>query len=339
MLRPATCRLISGTRMSERGPVPPRLCQKIQGSRNLVCHLLLATREMFIMELRGFLAAFPVGLSVLVFTGCSYEIDRPQHPANNPVGPLANNALEAWPQKPDPPPLTREQIGRACVAWAACDAPGLSGVGVSHQVLLVDVCIDAVEWSAERAIPLGPILTANERAEYFVSCVLELEAAQDCGAIAQCVTERSPHFRCGESGCVAPQTQSVFCDGALAKIDASGGAIVRDCARSVAQCDSSSPTGCTDRPLTQCPPDGTGADRCDGNVRLGCDYNGQVSYLDCERLGGTCGQLDDGGFGCLYASPQDPPCASVLVTCNGDQVTACVTGVPVTVPGLGLCGG
>src|SRR5262249_46484930 len=70
----------------------------------------------------------------------------------------------------------------------------------------------------------------------------------------------------------------------------------RHCAFADAECSTKSPTGCTDRPLVAC--EAPAKDRCDGNVKLGCDHCGLVSYRDCAWDGGTC-RGTPGGAECV----------------------------------------
>ena len=99
----------------------------------------------------------------------------------------------------------------------------------------------------------------------------------------------------------------------------------RDCLRAGMRCDKSSATGCTDRPLTRCK--SGGADRCDGDIKLGCDGCGFVSFRDCSWNGGTCSETADGAK-CLapgdYVGCHTP-------SCKGTSLSLCVSGRTVTV--------
>ena len=65
-------------------------------------------------------------------------------------------------------------------------------------------------------------------------------------------------------------------------------------------CSETSPTGCTDRPLVRCT--AGGKDRCDGDVKLGCDHCGFVSFHDCSWNGGHC---EETGGGAECFGPRD----------------------------------
>ena len=128
----------------------------------------------------------------------------------------------------------------------------------------------------------------------------------------------------------------------VATLSRGGEQFDRDCSRAFADCDESSPTGCTDRLFSACGPR-AGADRCDGNVRLGCDGSGQVSFHDCEVLGGTC-EATSSGADCVYAPGPDPGCAASsgspttgTARCEGALLSLCVTGQRVTVAGSNIC--
>jgi hypothetical protein len=250
-----------------------------------------------------------------------------------PIGPVASNATEAWPKKPDVAPITVEQIASACVAQVACQ----SG---TNPVLETELCIGQITWSAERAIPLSNLLRLQERAEFLVPCVLE--SAGDCAAVAACATGRNNAIYCEEDGCRPDSGQNflVSCEGAIATLADESGSFTRDCSRAFAECDPTSKTGCTDRQFTACPASGSTADRCDGNIRLGCDGAGQVSYHDCSRMGGVCGTTPEGKQDCIYTSPPDAGCedpTGLSGTCTSGQLSVCVLGKRVTVPAAGVC--
>lgn len=252
----------------------------------------------------------------------------------NPVGPVAHNASEAFPDKPaSVPVLTAKDIVQACATDVACS---MSGAKYTQQDRLTGIamCLDNVTWSAERAIPMSDLSLKNERAEYYVGCVNQ--HAGDCSAVAQCSSGRNPDIACQEDGCRGPSGAQVSCQGSVATVDGTP----RDCSVAYAACDPSSPTGCTDRHYTACPAGGTHADHCDGNVRLGCDGAGQVSYHDCSRMGGTCGTMPDGHQGCIYTEgTADPGCANntKLPSCSGTTLAACVNGRLMTVDAPDFC--
>ena len=256
------------------------------------------------------------------------------HPPGTPIGPVASDAAEAWPNRPSqPPPLTATEIAEGCAAWATCQT--------SQTDLLnaVQGCIGEVGSMAERAIPLsfgdlgGP---QDERAEFFVRCAAK--SAGSCAELAGCLTLRAANYDCQEDGCVAGIAYTTSCQGAVATMTRKNGKQDhRDCSRAFAACDPSSETGCHDRLFTQCDPTKTRADRCDGDIRLGCDGAGQVSYHDCARLGGTCGALPGGGQGCVY--PIDPACPGGAdhVECKPGKLDVCVAGRHASVTATAVC--
>jgi hypothetical protein len=251
----------------------------------------------------------------------------------NPVGSVARTADEAWPTRPDVAPITNQEIADACVARLACADLGSGQVGVA-----VDLCVGQTLWAAERAVPLSNLGSSNERAEFAVRCVLD--AAGDCDVIAACISGRNPAIQCEEDGCriSGGRSFSVSCAGSIATLRDGSSTIERDCARAFADCDPASPTGCTDRQFTACPSDGDRRDRCDGNIRLGCDSAGQVSYRDCERMSGTCGATAD-GFDCVYTTPADAECGSnrLVAVCEGTHMAVCVNGERIEVSAPTLC--
>ncbi len=259
--------------------------------------------------------------------------------APNPIGPVAHDAAEAWPERPEVAPITREQIAEACVLEAGC-AVAADPNQKDDALLLAELCVGQIVWSAERAIPLSGLWRAQERAERRVACVLA--AASDCTAVIACTTGRDSSIDCEEDGCKNVQggDVSVVCDGAIASISGPAGAFSRDCALAFAECDPESPTGCTDRHFSACPAEGSKADRCDGNVRLGCDGAGQVSYHDCERMGGTCATTADGRQDCIYQVPADVQCSdpgNLTAACSSTQLSLCVLQKRVTLDAPALC--
>ncbi len=256
--------------------------------------------------------------------------------ATNPVGPVASNASEAFPDKPaSAPVLTAKDIIKACATEVACDMSGPKHTPHDRMAGVL-ACVEYVTWSAERAIPMSGLVHDNERAEYYVSCLDQ--HAGDCSSVAACRSGRASDIYCEEDGCRGPEGASVSCQGTVATIDGAS----RDCALAYATCDPSSPTGCTDRHFTSCPAGSPHVDRCDGNVRLGCDSSGQVSYRDCSRMGGRCGTLPDGHQGCIYTEGSaDAGCAdgSRLPACSGVKLSACVNGRLVSADAAALCAG
>jgi hypothetical protein len=260
--------------------------------------------------------------------GCSSPERERKRPGPPPIGPgphgaIASSAAEAWPDAPALPPLAAEDVASACLAWARCNGDVATLAGSCVRDMLV--------FSAERAIPITFLLAGfNERVESFVPCVLA--APDDCSAVEACLTPRLGAIVCQEDGCLAQYRYSVTCEGSVARLETSGNPIYRDCALAFAQCDPESHTGCTDRPFSQCDPALGRADRCDGDIRLGCDGKGQVSYRDCSRLGGSC---QDGA--CVYPTTLEPPCATGSTRCSGGALEICVTGEVVSVEAPDAC--
>ncbi len=293
------------------------------------------------LSLAGFAA-----LALAVAPGC-FVTSSDEHPASggsggsggnggsSPIGPVAHDATEAWPDRPsNVPVLGPEDIVRGCVELISCNPPVGSG---GTPTFGMDFCISQVEWSAERAIPMSNLMNYNERAEFVVTCLLA--HVGDCNAQKQCWTGRDSAIYCEEDGCKALAKLSVTCDGAIAHIKKNDSSFDRDCSRAYADCDAASPTGCTDRHFSVCPADGNHADHCDGDVRLGCDGSGQVSYHDCSRMGGTCGTSGT-SQDCVYTTPPDSGCTSPDVpgsSCQNGTLSACVKGKRVSVSAPGIC--
>jgi hypothetical protein len=257
----------------------------------------------------------------------------------NPVGPVARTAEDAWPTVPDAvDSLDRERIVDACVTAIACAVSPED----PNRLLALDICVNQIEWSAERAIPMSGLVDRDERAEFYVSCVLE--AVGDCNGVRACSTGRDPAIDCQEDGCRATSSAApeVTCDGTVATLAMEGRVTDRDCSRAFAECDPISPTGCTDRLFTACPSDADRADRCDGDIRLGCDGAGQVSYHDCSRMGGRCGTTPEGNQGCIYSDQPDAGCTGTepqAAACDGTMLSVCVNDIRVTVQAPELCPG
>lgn len=261
---------------------------------------------------------------------CSYDLDlTPQ-----PEGPIAHNASEVWPDKPDVPPMTPEQMVRACASYSACE------LGEADSLIYgpvgVDMCLQGLTWSAERAVPIskqifGHFGDSNERAEFFVNCTLN---AKNCEEVQACITLREASFTCQEDGCRAQGDYVVTCEGDVAVMTAAPGIppIRRDCSRAYAACDPSSPTGCTDRQFTACPTPPPQPDRCEGDERLGCDGWQQVSYRDCTRMGGHCTE-ENGAADCRYG---EEDCVDGT-TCEAGMLRSCLRGVVVTIEAPALC--
>jgi hypothetical protein len=134
---------------------------------------------------------------------------------------------------------------------------------------------------------------------------------------------------CQEDGCRAEVDYTVTCDGDVATLTPpEGSPVTRDCSRAFAACSPERPTGCTDRLFTACPEPPPQPDVCEGDIRLGCDGQQQVSYRDCSALGGSCADSD-----CSY--PVGDPCEQP--SCDGGNLNVCFAKGTVTVPAAGLC--
>lgn len=229
---------------------------------------------------------------------------------------------EAWPNRgPEPPPLSADELARACVALAACidvDPPDQGTIEDTRRLLL-HICIkpeQSYTWE-ERAVPT---LGKNERWTWEARSILA--EGGDCAAVAGASSERAPEIYCEEAGCWWKSTDTpipeVSCQGDVATLTTKNGVTTRDCSRAFATCDSASPTGCTDRAPVAC--EHPAADRCDGDIRLGCDGSGRVSFHDCARAAGGSCENDD----CVY--PAESACPPGPYGCNGDVLRICVLG-------------
>lgn len=259
--------------------------------------------------------------------------------AASPRGKVARDAAEAFPDAPPSvPALTRDALARACARAAECQLgqpSGESTISPADAVALASLCVDALVFSGERAIPISGLSSRASTADVWVGCVA---AGTSCDGVRACDVER-PRVTCQEDGCLGPSDWvETRCSGDAATIVTKSGDVTRSCALAHARCDPSSPTGCTDRPYSRCPDGDPRVDRCDGDVRLGCDRAGQVSYHDCRRLGGTCGLDARGTSDCLYPgvdacageSPPGPSCAAGVLS-------LCVLGARVDVASATLC--
>src|SRR5690606_22455858 len=133
-------------------------------------------------------------LVALCSSGCVI-IDRSDDPPNGgsggsggtpPIGPVASNAEEAWPTKPDVEPISATEIVRACATQVSCTAQASPD---TDRLLAVDLCVTQMIWSAERAIPISGLLSQQERVEFFVRCTIDNQ--DDCQAALACSTPRS----------------------------------------------------------------------------------------------------------------------------------------------------
>lgn len=258
--------------------------------------------------------------------------DRPAcHSDTAPPMPVAHDAEEAWPDRPtNVPTITLEQVVRACAAYGPCN------IALHGDVLsAVAACVWSVEFSAERAIPLS-IIPSDARAEAFVMC--EIAHAGDCEGQKQvCQPPRTSEY-CQEDGCQGSYYPT-SCEGTVAHFETCEGPVDRDCGSAFAECDLDSITGCTDRHFSACPPGGTKADHCDGDIRLGCDGTGAVSYHDCSRMGGVCKTVD-GSDDCVYTDTPDPQCVGAndgSTTCENSNLVVCTEGVRVVVSAPAVC--
>jgi hypothetical protein len=152
------------------------------------------------------------------------------------------------------------------------------------------------------------------------------------------LTARNFDFDCQEDGCSADAKAAFTCDGdrATKKVQGSAFPVVRDCARSDMYCSTTSPTGCTDRGFVRC---SGGMDRCDGDIKLGCDSCGFVSYHDCSWNKGHCSETP-AGAACV--PPTDAGgCSGLNSKCNGKRLDKCFAGQLVEIDcadiGLGPC--
>ncbi len=243
---------------------------------------------------------------------------------------VAKNALEAWPDRPeDVPPVRRDDLLTAAAVLSLCNALEYSAE-IPPGTISWEV--QWWHWHLEREIPIKSG-AASERVEFIVNCVVANRA--DCSAVRACTTEADIGGRCEEIGCSEPSDFYTSCDGDVASVYVrSSYACIernpRDCSRAFAQCDPSRYRGCTDRRPTLCPEPAV-PDRCEGNIRLGCDGTGHVSFHNCASIeGGRCGPTSEGNFDCILADPVDSGCPSdrfqTTPTCKGGIMTACLYG-------------
>jgi hypothetical protein len=222
--------------------------------------------------------------------------------------------------------FTPQEVAGACATLVAC-APQLSGRVAGNDVLSIGDCLSGSLSlfgvnAPERAIPITGV---NESWQFLVREVLA--ANGDCSTLKGALTE-SVHLSCQEDGCWSTATDppKVTCDGAVATLKSEGETWQRDCSRSNMRCSEKSETGCTDRPLVQC--ENGGRDRCDGDLKLGCDSCGFVSFHDCSWNGGHCEESVDGA---RCVDPQ-AECDSLLTSgCHGDSFSVCAEGERVAV--------
>lgn len=278
--------------------------------------------------------------SLLCFfaAGCSDPVLSLSSPP--PLGTVARNAQEAWPQAPtDVPVLTRAGILAACTRSAECwlgqspdNGPPITLEQASQLVFL---CVSDLEFSGERAIPTSAWTSRPHTADRWAACVT---GAKTCEEARACELGR-PEVTCQEDGCKGPADWvETRCEGDQATVTTQRGSVSRDCSLAHARCDISSATGCTDRPYSQCAEeDVSRGDHCDGNIRLGCDGARQVSYHDCGRLGGTCGTTADGKPGCVYPDTTADCATDFIFKCEGGTLSLCVLDALVEQPSPVLC--
>jgi hypothetical protein len=246
-----------------------------------------------------------------------------------PEGTVARNAKEAFPQAPENVPvLSPQDIFSACTRFMECQLqlPEDKSLATSKSdaVSLHSYCTLALEFSAERAIPVSflTVFRFEYTADKWVECI---QKAKTCEELEVCNRPREDIY-CEEAGCrLSGQWKETRCEGSMATIVTQEKTLVRDCANVHGTCDPQSPTGCTDRPFTVCPDDLDKADRCEGNIRLGCDGSNQVSYRDCTRLGGVCGKTPQGTFDCIYPKPEKSSCpGGNEAYCSDGKLSACI---------------
>lgn len=271
----------------------------------------------------------------LFASACTIEGFENTSSGNSPRGTVARTAQEAFPNAPvSVPALKREEILSACVRAAECQVGQPNGnngsISESDAYALIVLCADDLQFSAERAIPRSKWTNFASAVDVWTNCV---QGATTCEGVRACDVDRKG-VSCQEDGCLGPADwQQTSCEGNIAKVQSKSGTFIRDCALAHATCDAESATGCTDRPYTACPEDPDKADRCDGDIRLGCDGLEQVSYHDCRRMGGTCGKTSEGKMDCIYPNTT-ADCNSreqAFPTCKDGVVSMCITGARIEV--------
>jgi hypothetical protein len=260
-------------------------------------------------------------------------IDSAEVHGLTPDGRVNVTAAEAWPSRPmEPTPPTAAEILSACAILSSCFSQ-IGDAGVSSdadQIKGITSCLDPTTHKfEERAIPEA------EQSERWSFKVRNIIAKKGCGGVL--IGSKRPHEAyCEESGCwwTGSSPATVTCEGTIATYNAPTPVGTRDCAGSYATCSTTSPTGCTDRPRVAC--QSAGKDRCDGDIKLGCDRCGLVSFHDCGLQGGHCVESPDGAA-CVYP---DPAACTAAPSCSGSMLTFCSRGAPTTVDcvALGLAG-
>lgn len=248
-------------------------------------------------------------------------------------GRVSVTAAQAWPHRASELPVpSGDRLARACVALAGCLYVDDVAQGFypeqtdAIRARWTAACADPASSFEERAIPLPGL---NERLPRLLAAATE--SGWDCSMIHAARTKRPAGAKC-EEGCwwssdVDP-VPTVSCSGTVATLTTFSGSVARDCAGALAVCDPASPTGCTDRPVTRCDPQAK--DRCDGDVRLGCNHLGQVSFRDCARMGGTCREIGTDRAECEYPKG-DAACSIGVAYCDGNAVHLCALAEHVAV--------
>jgi hypothetical protein len=232
-------------------------------------------------------------------------------------------AEQLWPgRQPEPAPLAAAEHGEACAVLAGC-----IGKTEAERWELLKLCLQPLHgyfWE-ERAVPT---VDKNERWSYEARALLAIKT--DCAAVEALSTPAPAGQICEEAGCWWKYVEkpTVSCQGTVATLSWQGTSFARDCSHAFAKCDAASQTGCTDRLPTGCIPGS--ADRCDGDVRIGCDGTGKVSFHDCSRIeGATCADPGDGRLGCVVSPGSE--CKPGTYSCEAEAVVLCVSGKKVSV--------
>jgi hypothetical protein len=257
---------------------------------------------------------------------------RPAVHGLTPDGRVNVTAAEAWPNRPaEPAPPTAADMLGACAILSACFSQ-IGDAGASSdadQIKGIASCLDPKSHPfEERAIPE---LDQSERWSFKVHNIL---SKKGCGGVL--IGSKRPHeVYCEEGGCwwSGAMPPTVTCQGTVATFSG-GGAGTRDCAGSYGTCSTTSPSGCTDRARVAC--ESAGKDRCDGDVKLGCDRCELVSFHDCSLQGGHCSE-NAAGAACVYP---DAAACTAAPSCSGSMLTFCSQGAPTTIDcvALGLAG-
>jgi hypothetical protein len=234
-------------------------------------------------------------------------------------------AVQAWPARNlEPAPLTRAEIARACARMGACLVPTDHAPTAKEDQdlgLLTAIC-GTPDGTEERVIPMGGF---NERWSYMLR---ETLAAKTCADVVAIKTKRAEGIGCEEAGCYwssSTPIPKVTCAGEVATLQTGDKTFVRDCSHAYAHCSPTSATGCTDRATVACDP--KGIDRCDGDVKLGCDHTGRVSFHDCALVGRKCVESPQGA----QCAPLAAETCTVGSSCEGAVLSLCVGGEKTSV--------